>query len=421
LSRPRAERIAVEARFRVVFPAALRRDISAAAPGQFGRQPDEGITVLDHPTISRRHLAWDAASVRDLGSRNGSWLDGVKLGSAELHDGAVVRIGDVLLVYEEGSAEDEPGVSRDAVPGESVAMARLRRELARAATDAAPLLLVGETGTGKERIAGEAHRLSARKGPLLSVNCAALSPHLVESQLFGHVKGAFTGAGDAQPGLFRAAQGGTLFLDEIGELPLEIQPKLLRAIQEREVLSVGATKPARVDVRVVGATHRDLGVEAEAGRFRRDLYARLSLWELRVPPLRARRGDLLEWLKRLDALHRRERGRSGELELSADAAEALLLAEWPLNLRALDRLVRQFADLGHPLRRDELPAWLFPDDAAAAPAAASVPKPAVPTREEFESAYRELNGSVRALARKFQRDRRQIYRWLEQYGLKERG
>jgi DNA-binding NtrC family response regulator len=414
----------VEARFRVVFPASLRARISAAGRGQFGRQPEEGVTVLEHPTVSRHHLAWEAGAVRDLGSRNGSWLDGVKLGAASLHDNAVLRVGDVLLIYEEGSEEDEPGVARDAAPGDAPAMARLRRELARAAGDAAPLLLVGETGTGKERIAAEAHRLSARKGPLLSVNCAALSPQLVESQLFGHLKGAFTGAGDAQPGLFRAAQGGTLFLDEIGELPLEIQPKLLRAIQEREVLAVGATKPARIDVRVVAATHRDLGVEAEAGRFRRDLYGRLSLWELRVPALRERRGDLLEWLERLDLLHRRERGRAAPLQLTADAAEALLLADWPLNLRALDRLVRHFGDLGHALRKDELPSWVAVTEtpASAPPGAGSTgPRPAVPTQEEFEAAYQELSGSVRALARKFQRDRRQIYRWLEQYGLKERG
>src|SRR5207245_8836713 len=116
-------------------------------------------------------------------------------------------------------------------------------------------------------------------------NCAALSPQLVESQLFGHLKGAFTGAGEAQPGLFRAAAGGTLLLDEVGDLPLDIQPKLLRVIQEREVLAVGGTRAQRVDVRVVAATHRDLGREAEAGRFRPDLYARLSLWELRVPSL----------------------------------------------------------------------------------------------------------------------------------------
>src|SRR5439155_5219367 len=134
------------------------------------------------------------------------------------------------------------GVSREAVPGDAPLMTRLRRDLAQAATDAAPLLLVGGTGTGKERIAAEAHRLSGRKGPLLSVNCAALSPQLVESQLFGHVKGAFTGAGEAQPGLFRAAAGGSLLLDEVGELPIDIQPKLLRVIQEREVLAVGATK-----------------------------------------------------------------------------------------------------------------------------------------------------------------------------------
>src|SRR6185295_11015283 len=174
-----------------------------------------------------------------------------------------------------------------------------------AATDPAPVLLHGESGTGKERIAGELHRLSGRKGRLIAVNCAALSRELVESQLFGHQKGAFTGATELHPGYFRAAQGGTLFLDEIGELSLEVQPKLLRAIQQGEVQAVGSTQPAHVDVRVVAATNRELQQAVNAGQFRADLYARLSLWELRVPPLRERRADLFPWI---DRLHGRWRG-----------------------------------------------------------------------------------------------------------------
>src|SRR5204863_5350836 len=139
-------------------------------------------------------------------------------------------------------------VERSAVPGDALEIRRLRSRLSRAAPDLSPVLIIGETGTGKEQIAGEVHRRSGRKGPFIPVNCATLGEQLIESQLFGHVKGAFTGATSDQPGLFRAAEGGTLFLDEIGEMPRELQPKLLRAIQEREVRAVGSSKSEKVDV-----------------------------------------------------------------------------------------------------------------------------------------------------------------------------
>src|SRR5262249_13842254 len=154
--------------------------------------------------------------------------------------------------------DDESAADGDALPGRSAAATALRAALAEAASDQAPVLLVGETGVGKERAAEELHRLSGRAGPLVRVNCAALAPQLVEDQLFGHVRGAFTGAGDDQPGLLRAADGGTLVLDEVGELPAELQPKLLRALEERQVAPLGSTRAVRVDVRVVAATNRDL-------------------------------------------------------------------------------------------------------------------------------------------------------------------
>src|SRR5262249_22299544 len=161
----------------------------------------------DDPTVSRAHvtIVWDGAHVAaDAGSRNGSWLDGAPLRAEPrpLRDGSVLRLGDVLLVYEQGPEGDDDAVSREAIPGRSRAAAALRAALAEAAPDRAPLLLVGETGVGKERAAEEVHRLSGRRGPLVRVNCAALSAQLVEAQLFGHVRGAFTGATEAQPGLF---------------------------------------------------------------------------------------------------------------------------------------------------------------------------------------------------------------------------
>ena len=288
-------------------------------------------------------------------------------------------------------------------------------------------MILGETGTGKERVAREIHRLSGRSGKLVALNCAALSAHVVESQLFGHARGAFTGASDAQPGLFRAAHGGTLFLDEIGELPIDLQPKLLRALQEGEVLSVGATQPTRVDVRVVAATHRDLLRAVEQGAFREDLYARLAMVELALPPLRDRRLDLLGWIDRLASAWAARRGLDAPLRFDADAAETLLRFAWPLNLRGIERLVHELgADRlpGGIITRAALPRWLIAVDAPAAEPVQSQPsQPApsaretVPTREEFTRAFEELSGSVHGLAKRFGRDRRQIYRWIEAYEL----
>ena len=208
-------------------------------------------------------------------------------------------------------------------------------------------------------------------------------------------------------------------------LSADLQPKLLRALQEGEVLAVGATTGVAVDVRVVAATNRDLPDDVDAGRFRGDLYARLAMWELRVPPLRERRVDLFGWIERLHRAWRSARpGTAAVLPaLLPDAVEAVLLHPWMDNLRGLDRLVHALATMSArgPLARRDLPSWLTavpadPDPAEAAPAA-SLP---VPSRDEFIAAHRELDGNVRALARRFNRDRRQIYRWIEAYSLPRR-
>jgi len=450
----------VVGRLSVVFPPSClpASVLVTTTPVVVGREPDEGGLRVPHETVSRRHarLAWDGErachTVEDLGSFNGSRLDGQALAGAgqpsqaqPLNDGAVLRLGDALLVYERGAelAWPEAGeVSRDAVPGVARAMAAFRTRLARAAPDPKPVLIIGETGVGKERVAAEVHRLSKRPGPLVPVNCAALSPQLVESQLFGHVRGAFTGATTAHEGLFRAAERGTLFLDEVGELPLELQAKLLRALENGEVQQVGSARPTRVDVRVVAATNRDLAAASAAGQFRADLYARLSVWELRLAPLRERRVDILDWLQRLHQRWASERGAGAPPSpgFTADAAEACLRYGWPLNLRGVERLIHELFggdDRGvEPVTPERLPAWLTsPPATTDRPAAArsgadgdkvtvegsgSSARAPIPTREEFTAAYERLDGSVRALARHFGRDRRQIYRWLANHGLKER-
>jgi DNA-binding NtrC family response regulator len=280
------------------------------------------------------------------------------------------------------------------------------------------VLLLGETGTGKEHAARVLHRLSGRPGAFVAVSCAELSGELMASQLFGHARGAFTGASEARPGLFRSAAGGTLLLDEIGELPAALQPKLLRVLQEGEVLPVGETRAVTVDVRVVAATHAPLEALIERGGFRRDLYARLAFWTIALPPLRARRADIIMWLQRLHAGFAARRALPpAPLPLSADAAEALLVAAWPENLRGLDRLAHHLGGRAEaaPIGVAELGAL----EPAAAPARrAAVARPAPPTRAELAELMERL-GSVRAVARHLGRDRRQIYRWLDAFGLRE--
>ncbi len=409
------------ARLVVVYPPALERIVPLGRePVVLGRKPESGVPIA-HGTVSKHHFriteSSGALSGEDLDSHNGSWVDGAGVEApVALHDGAVLRLGDVLAVVELGPVEPGGEALETALPGVSRGACSLRAAVARAGPDSSPALVVGETGVGKESIASEVHRLSRRRGPLLALNCAALSPQVFESQLFGHQKGAFTGAEAAQPGLIRAAEGGSLFLDEVGELPAELQPKLLRAIQQREVIPVGATRPVPVDVRLIAATNRDLEAEVERGAFRRDLYARLAMWEVRVPPLRDRRADLLGWLQRVQQRFCESRGQPQKaLELDPDAAEAVLLARHDGNIRGLERLVHELsARAGQTVTRDDLPRWLV--DASTAAPATDAKRP-VPTKEELAKVLAET-GSVRATARHFGRDRRQIYRWLEAHGLK---
>lgn len=225
--------------------------------------------------------------------------------------------------------------------GQGPAMRRLGELIEQVAPSEATVLILGESGTGKELIAERLHALSGRKdGPLVKVNCAALPAELLESELFGYVRGAFTGAVKDKPGRFQLARGGTLFLDEIGELPLQLQPKLLRAIQERVVEPLGSVRPVETDVRIVAATNRDLRQEVHEGRFREDLYFRLNVLELRIPPLRER----LEDLPILASHLLRKLGRKNRKEVRAvspDFLEALTHHDWPGNVRELENVLER--------------------------------------------------------------------------------
>ena len=419
----RAEPAEIPARLRMVYPPDLQWSMALGSESNvLGRHGVGDCPPLAHPTVSREHLRidWNPAVrghvATDLGSRNGSNVNGTANPKRiHLSDGAVVQLGDVLSVYECGrglAMDDADHVSRDHIPGDSPAIRAVRDVVGRAAPDPSPVLLIGETGTGKEWIAKELHRLSKRKGRFLAVNCATLSPHIIDSQLFGHVKGAFSGATNDHEGWFRAADLGTLFLDEIGELPLALQPKLLRVLQDGQLQPVGSTRTITVDVRVLAATNRNLSESVDSDQFRRDLYARLSMWEVRVPPLRERRGDILGWLELLHAHWSAERRQQERLVFAPDCALALTRYEWPNNLRDVNRVVHELGSTcsGDMVTPQQLPDWM---------AKPMTPPPgrAAPTKEEFLQVSEQLNGNISAIARHFGRDRRQIYRWRDAFGL----
>ena len=214
----------------------------------------------------------------------------------------------------------------------------VQRQLQRLAPSGASVLIIGETGTGKELAARYIHEHSRRQGPFIAINCGAFSEHLVEAELFGHEAGAFTGAQQARAGWFEAANGGTLFLDEIGDMPLFLQVKLLRVLQEKQVVRLGSRKAIPVDVRLIAATNVQLEAAVEARRFRRDLYYRLNVASVRLPPLRERKGDILPLAQHFLETYRRQSGFE-RVSLSQAAEAALLGHDWPGNIRELENVI----------------------------------------------------------------------------------
>jgi DNA-binding NtrC family response regulator len=322
------------------------------APTVVGRDLEADLAI-DEPGISRRHARLtpraDGIEVVDLGSRNGTFVDGHPARATLARPGGLIRIGDaLLLVVQFDEAWRAPERKGPLVGGP--ALAPVRRTVGLVGPTELPVLILGETGTGKDVVARLLHGASGRTGPFMAVNCAALPDHLVESELFGHARGAFTGADRERRGLLALTDGGTLFLDEIGELPLPAQAKLLRVLEDGVVRPVGGEKATKVQVRFVSATNRDLDRAVDEGRFRRDLYARLAAIELRLPPLRERREDLLGLIGFL-----LERGGHGPMPLASDALEALLLHGWPSNVRELDNVVRGLALRGGPVALADLP------------------------------------------------------------------
>ncbi len=308
-----------------------------------GKDPANDLVLAD-PFVSARHLRLERRGgrwwVRDLGSTNGTLVGGMRVSDAELPAGAVVTLGDAELVLEaaEGSRRAAPAAFEGMISSDP-AMRQMFELVERVAPADAAVTILGETGTGKELVARALHRLSGRReAAFIPVNCSAIAESLIESELFGHEKGAFSGAERLRKGAFEEADGGTIFLDEIGELPLDLQPKLLRTLELGEVKRVGASRPLTVNVRVVGATHRDLRAQVRAGKFREDLYYRLCVVPVTIPPLRARRSDIRPLAEHFLA---RAAPRGLALRFPEEAAAKLESYDWPGNVRQLRNAVQR--------------------------------------------------------------------------------
>jgi two-component system response regulator HydG len=373
---------------------------------------------LTDPTVSRRHAAFEATGKRyrltDLQSTNGTFVDGVRVVEAFVRGGEVVRCGSTAMRLEVDAAAPPPtlasGIRFGSTLGASVAMRRLYPFCERLATSRVPLVIEGETGTGKEVLAESLHEVSGARGPFVVFDCTTVTASLLEAELFGHERGAFTGATAARAGVFEEASGGTLFIDEIGDLDLALQAKLLRALDRGEVRRVGGPKWIKVDVRVITATRRDLDRAVATGRFRDDLFHRLAVARIELPPLRARHGDVP-----LLARHF-----ASELSGDPDLVEAEIEARfpdynWPGNVRELRNAVARYVALGDegqpPLRPSEAVAAQTRDGTGAAEwldalLSAGMPFSLARRRvvEEFQRRYvarvlAEHNGNVTHAAR----------------------
>jgi transcriptional regulator with GAF, ATPase, and Fis domain len=383
--------------------------------------------VLSDGAVAQHHLELQMTErgvrVRDLGSQNGSWLAGARVADVTVGAGAVVTIGDSALKLT--TAERTPAFLPSAadrfgaLSGRSLRMRELFAVLERIAQSDVAVLVAGETGTGKELCAEAIHQASPRSaGPFVICDLGGISRSLIESELFGHVRGAFTGAERDRDGAFAHAHGGTIFIDEVGELELDVQPRLLRAIEQRKIKPVGASSYREVDVRVIAATNRDLREEVKAGRFRDDLYHRLAVVHVTLPPLRERKEDL--------ALLAGELLGGRDLEVPPETLALLAEYDWPGNVRELKNVLERGVSLAGGARVLE-PALLGLERSPAPPS--SVATGAASFREAKErligawerdyvtQLLRRSGGNVSRAAREGGLDRVYLHRLMKKHGI----
>lgn len=401
-------------RDRVLFSRGQSRAARFEGHGQLVIEIPDGTVSVEHADLQKVHGRW---LLTDRGSRNGTEVDGRRIETVRISDGALFRLGRTFFRFHAAFSVEGPVALdfADLRPGRtglltlSPAFGVVLKRAEAVAGTRVPVLLRGESGTGKELLARALHELSGRPGAFVAVNAGAIPQNLVEAELFGYRKGAFTGAARDHPGLVRASEGGTLFLDEIGDLPTSAQAALLRVLQESEVVQVGSVRGQPVDLRVVAATHRDLDQLVTDRVFRHDLLARIDGVTLVVPPLRERVEDLALLVALL--LGRLAAG-NPRVHLSPEAAEALLSYEWPLNVRQLEQALTSAAALAGTgaIGVEHLPV--------------GVVRPTLELdadqedhRQNLLALLREHRGNLSAVARALGKGRTQVVRWLERYRL----
>ncbi len=434
---------------------------------RLGRGPERAVTRADSVLTVRVPDRWMSSEhaeltcimgrwhLIDTRSRNGSWVNGKRVARHALSDGDVIELGHVLFGVQ-SAVETEPDEPADvdaaqiapATPGLLTLSRGLARELdriARLAPSPVSFLITGESGTGKEVLAQAIHQLSGRGGEFVGVNCGAIPETLVESELFGHVKGAFSGAVADRPGLVRSAHRGTLFLDEIGDLPAPAQAVFLRMLQERRVRPVGETRTIPVDIRLVSATHKNIEAQVKQGTFRQDLYSRLNGVRIRLPSLRERREDLGILIAALLPKVARDKKRP---RFTIEAARAMFAYCWPLNIRELENCLLTatilaedgpigYKHLPEAMQRGELGgdgldkasepfpepgiakvAPLAPGDSGPSPKEPMAKKPPVEIdKAEIVATLASYDGNIARTARALGLSRQSLYRRIERFGI----
>jgi DNA-binding NtrC family response regulator len=389
--------------------------------------------VLPDDTVSRVHceILRDQKGylLRDLHSTNGTFLDGAEIREAYIRAGSILTVGTVQLKFQPFEERIDILPSEKESLGEMVGASLRMREIygltERIAPTEATVLIEGETGTGKDLLARTIHDLSRRgPQPFVVVDCGAVAPNLIESELFGHEKGAFTGATTTRQGAFETAHGGTLFLDELGELSLDLQPKLLRVLEQREIRRVGGNRTIKVDIRIIAATKRELSKEVAKGKFREDLFFRLSVVPIRMPALRDRKEDLPLLVKSFLAKMNEPR------EIDQAAMQALMMHDWPGNIRELRNVLERGMYLSpgtSPVKLVALPGAAEPGDSTSI--SGPTFDPALSYRDnkekwefEFERRYlrwlmQRAEGNISRAAREADMDRKYLHKLLKKHAI----
>jgi DNA-binding NtrC family response regulator len=405
-----------------------RRVLLDDKPVVIGRRAEcFGVGALDDRLLSRRHVELardgDGVRVRDLDSHNGSHIDGERVAEGRLQPGQILGVGGILIVVHRGPAFFQSR-AHDAIGGVSYAINCVLELIVRAAKSDVTVLIHGETGVGKELVARALHAARERKGAFVAINCATIPGGVLQSELFGHAKGAFSGAGVERTGLIGSAKNGTLLLDEIGDAPMELQTSLLRLLEQREYRPVGSDRTLTTDAHFVTASHVDLHAAVEAGSFRRDLLGRIDRWTITVPPLRERREDIIALALRF----LKSRGR--EVAIDRALALALLRYDWPRNVRELQAVLEQVT-LEQPdadvfalsqtigARLKAPPAGEPPQEpkSVEAPTDPQRMRGRAPSAEHLRARFIALGGNVKALADEFGVGRNTLYRWFKKLDL----